>query len=96
MPPEPFKPFKPKPQPVETQEEVESIEVVPADTLMRVLKRVTTIDGVVSEEILTRDVLWNKTKEDVVAELDSRKALVEAEKTAEIAKLEAQKVELNK
>jgi len=96
MPPEPFKPFKPKPQPVETQEEVESIEVVPANTLMRVLKRVTTIDGVVSEEILTRDVLWNKTKEDVVAEIDSRKALVEAEKTAEIAKLEAQKIELNK
>lgn len=89
-------PISPKPQPVVTQEEVESIETVPANTLMRVLKRVTTTDGVVSEEILTRDVLWGKTKQDVVAEIDARKALVEAEKTAEIAKLEAQKLELNK
>lgn len=85
---------------------ITSIEEVPAGTLMRVerdVKIVTSVNPKTKEETTTstvigekKEVLWGKTKQNIVAELDSRKALVEAEKTAEVEKLEALKVELSK
>lgn len=90
----------------QVDEERITIEPVPAGTLMRVFRQVqidtirdvktnveTTTERILSER---QEVLWGKTKQDIVAELDTQKATIEAEKTAEVAKIEALQVELAK
>lgn len=85
-------PFQPKPQPVYSEEERITYEEVPAGTLMRVVRVVDIVDGVETVRFENKDILWGKTKADIVAEVDAERSA----KTAEVAKLDAIKSELNK
>lgn len=93
-------PFQP---PVVTEEYRESYVQFPQITVgtktasqARLYQHIIITDGVefVQNEDVT--VIWGKTKANLVSELTTQKTALEAEKTAQISKLDALIFELNK
>ena len=89
-------PFNPKPQPVYSEEERITYEEVPKGTLMRVFRVIDITDGVEKVRIENKEILWDKSKEDIYADIDKQKTALNNQAIEDVAKLTSIQAELTK